>query len=107
MENFISDPFVKIYVCESFFSKVGILVIRRSAYSAEIVGIAVSEKARHIGIGKQMILNAMESEHLKRLDAQTDDSSIGFYIKCGFDEERIVKEYPDGSAVRYKCSLIK
>jgi hypothetical protein len=47
----------------------------------------------------------MESEDLKRIEAQTDDDSVGFYRKCGFDEERIVVDYPDGSAVRYNCVL--
>ena len=29
------------------------------------------------------------------------------YRKCGFSEEKIVIEYPDGSAVRYNCVLHK
>ena len=76
-------------------------------YAAEIVGIAVSDNARRKGIGKQLIQRVMESENLESIKAQTDDDSIGFYRKCGFSDERIVIEYPDGSAVRYNCVLHK
>jgi len=44
---------------------------------------------------------------LECVKAQTDDDSIGFYRKCGFSEEKIVIEYPDGPAVRYNCVLHK
>ena len=47
----------------------------------------------------------MEYESLEMIEAQTYDDSIGFYRKCGFDEERIVVDYPDGSTVRYNCVL--
>ena len=43
----------------------------------------------------------------ERLEAQTDDDSVGFYRKCGFAVERIVVDYPDGSVVRYNCVLNK
>jgi ribosomal protein S18 acetylase RimI-like enzyme len=74
---------------------------------AEIIGIAVSEKDRHKGIGSKMIQFIMGSEGLERIEAQTDDDSIGFYRKCGFAEERITVDYPDGSVVRYNCVLNK
>ena len=72
-----------------------------------IIGIAVSDNARRKGIGTQLIQRVMESEDLKSVKAQTDDDSIGFYRKCGFSDERIVIEYPDGAAVRYNCVLHK
>ena len=76
-------------------------------YVGEIIGIAVSDNARRKGIGTQLIQRVMESEDLKSVKAQTDDDSIGFYRKCGFSDERIVIEYPDGAAVRYNCVLHK
>ena len=81
------------------------MVLKLSEAAAEIVGIAVSDNARRKGIGKQLIQRVMESENLESIKAQTDDDSIGFYRKCGFSDERIVIEYPDGSAVRYNCVL--
>ena len=103
----ISDPSVKIFVCELNSKKTGMMVLKFSDSGAEIIGIAVSEKLRRQGIGNHMIQYVMESEGLERLEAQTDDDSVGFYRKCGFTEERIVVDYPDGSVVRYNCVLSK
>ena len=107
MENLLSDPSVRVYVCESQGKKTGMMVLRISDSVAEIIGIAVSEKKRRQGTGRRMIQYVMKSEGLERIDAQTDDDSIGFYRKCGFTEERIVVDYPDGSVVRYNCVLSK
>ena len=105
MKRFFSDPFVKIFVCEKQNIKIGMLVLKQSNLIEEIVGIAVKKKHRCQGIGKYMIYSVMESEQLKRIYVQTDDEAIGFYRHCGFSEERIIIKYPDGSTVRYNCSL--
>ena len=81
------------------------LVLDGSGVVPEIIGITVAEGQRHQGIGKQMIQAVMESEQIKTIKAQTDDDAIGFYRSCGFTEERVIKEYPDGISVRYNCSL--
>ena len=62
------------------------MVLKFSEAAAEIIGIAVSEKLRRRGIGKQLILSAMELEGIGRIEVQTDDDSIGFYRRCGFSE---------------------
>ena len=107
MEDCLRDSSVKVFVCESQGKKTGMMVLRISDSVAEIIGIAVSEKKRRQGTGRRMIQYVMKSEGLERIDAQTDDDSIGFYRKCGFTEERIVVDYPDGSVVRYNCVLSK
>ena len=107
MEDLISDPSVRVYVCESQGRITGMMVLRISDSAADIIGIAVSEKKRRQGTGRYMVQYVMKSEGLERINAQTDDDSIGFYRKCGFTEERIVVNYPDGSAVRYNCVLNK
>ena len=107
MEDFISNPSVRVYVCESQGRKTGMMVLRISDSAAEIIGIAVSEKERRQGIGRYLVQYVMKSDGLERIHAQTDDDSIEFYRKCGFTEERIVIDYPDGSAVRYNCVLNK
>jgi len=83
------------------------MVMKFSEAAAEIIGIAVSEKLRCRGLGKQLILSAMELEGIGRIEAQTDDDSIGFYRRCGFSEEKSIIDYPDGSVVRYNCILNK
>ena len=103
MEDLLSSPFVRILVCENRGKKTGMMILKFSDSDAEIIGISVSEKLRHQGIGNRMIQYVMKFEGLERLEAQTDDDSIGFYRKCGFDEERIIVDYPDGSAIRYNC----
>ena len=101
MEEYISDPSVKIFVCENEGEKAGILVLK----DEEILGIAVRNDQRKKGLGKEMIYQVMETEHLRRITAQTDDDAIGFYRRSGFEAEKVVIEYPDGSAVRYNCVL--
>ena len=107
MEGFLQASSVKVFVCEDRNRKAGMMVLKFSEAAAEIVGIAVSDNARRKGIGTQLIQRVMESENLESIKAQTDDDSIGFYRKCGFSDERIVIEYPDGAAVRYNCVLHK
>ena len=107
MDGFLNDPSVRIFVCDNQGEKAGMMVLKYSDAVAEIIGIAVSEKLRRQGSGNHMIQFVMESEGLDRIEAQTDDDSVGFYRKCGFTEERIVVDYPDGSVVRYNCVLNK
>ena len=106
MEGYLSNPSVKIFVCEYHRKKTGMMVLYYSDTVTEIIGIAVSNKCRRRGIGKQLIQRVMESENLKSIKAQTDDDSIGFYRKCSFTEEKIVMEYPNGVTVRYNCVLL-
>jgi ribosomal protein S18 acetylase RimI-like enzyme len=105
MEAYFADPSVKIYVCENDGEKAGILVLKEDGSEAEILGIAVKDDQRKKGLGKDMVYQVMESEHLRRITAQTDDDAIGFYRSSGFEAERVVIEYSDGSAVRYNCVL--
>ena len=107
MEGFLNAPSVRIFVCENQGEKAGMMVLKYSNAVAEIIGIAVPEKIHCRGIGRNMIQFVLKSENLESVKAQTDDDSIGFYRKCGFSEERIVIEYPDGSVVRYNCILNK
>ena len=107
MEDYLHDSSVKVFVCEDRNRKTGMMVLKFSEAAAEIIGIAVSEKLRRRGIGKQLILSAMELEGIGKIEAQTDDDSIGFYRRCGFSEEKSIIDYPDGSVVRYNCILNK
>ena len=105
MEGYLSNPSVKVFVCEHQRKKTGMMVLYYSDTFTEIIGIAVSNIYRHQGIGRQLIQSVMELENLKSVKAQTDDDSIGFYRKCGFTEEKIIMEYPNGATVRYNCVL--
>ena len=87
MEDYLNEQSVRIYICENRGEKAGMMILNYLGVTAEIIGIAVTNKARCQGIGKRMIQSIMESEGLERVVAQTDDDSIGFYRKCGFAEE--------------------
>lgn len=101
----LSDLSVKIYVCEEDNKRIGIMVIRVSDGIAEIIGLAVSENFRNKGIGRYLVTEVVRSEDLSILVAQTDEDSIDFYRKCGFDSTRREITFPDGLAVRYDCIL--
>ena len=105
--QYASDPDVKIFVCTETGIKAGMLVLREADETPEIIGIAVSASMRGRGIGTYMIRQLMESEHFEKVKAQTDDDAIGFYRKCGFSEEMLMVEYPDGRSRRYNCTLIR
>ena len=106
MERYCADPSVKLFMCEDRGKPAGMLVLDLSGSSAEILGIAVAEGSRRQGIGRHMILWSMASLRLVSLEARTDEDAVGFYLKCGFAAERHVIRYPDGSAVRFHCTLI-
>ena len=84
MEDYLNEQSVRIYICENRGEKAGMMILNYLGVTAEIIGIAVTNKARCQGIGKRMIQSVMESEGLERVVAQTDDDSIGLYRKCGF-----------------------
>ena len=105
MKQYISSPSTKVFVWEERGEKTGIIVLGQSGPAAQILGIAVSDAHRRRGTGRRMIHQVMASERLERIEAQTDDDAIGFYRRCGFDEERMVIDYADGPTVRYNCSL--
>ncbi len=107
MEDYLHYSTVKVFVCDCCGKKIGMMILKLSDDAAEIIGIAVSGNARRKGIGKRLIQSVTESEGIEKIKAQTDDDSIGFYRKCGFSEEKIIIEYPDGPAIRYNCVLYK
>ena len=105
MDELISDALVRIFLCETDDGIVGMLVMKKEADKAEIVGIAVSEKYRGHGIARQILQHAITEENLQTVFAQTDEDAVGFYRKCGFAAEEEIVEYPNRACVRYNCEL--
>lgn len=81
----------------------GLLAVKQSSSSAEILGIAVSEAVRHRGIGSALILHAMDALALKEITAETDDDAAGFYKKFGFEMTAEEKNYDGEICRRYFC----
>lgn len=67
--------------------------------SIEIINVAVNEKYQGQGIGKQLVLDAIQKARAlgyKNLEVGTGNSSIGqlaLYQKCGFRMDRIDKNF--------------
>ncbi|MGD6831136.1 GNAT family N-acetyltransferase [Sutcliffiella halmapala] len=74
--------------------------------TVELVNVAVSEDHHGKGIGRQLVMDAVEaarSKGYKTIDIGTGNSSIGqlaLYQKCGFrivgvDQDFFIKHYPE------------
>jgi ribosomal protein S18 acetylase RimI-like enzyme len=87
-----------VIVCVAAFNK-------ESDKIAQLIGIATSPKYRKSGIGRALILYAMESLELTELYAETDDDAVGFYRSCNFKIEDLECKYEN--CRRYKCTLRK
>ena len=96
---------LQAFICLAEGEISGILVLRPAEDGAEIEGIAVSPACRNRGVGRYMILQAIQQADLRRLTAETDDASVDFYRKCGFGIARKIRKFPDGEAIRYLCTF--
>jgi ribosomal protein S18 acetylase RimI-like enzyme len=70
----------------------------------EISNIAVSPDARKHGTGKAMIFE-LQQKYKMKVEAETDDDAVGFYLKCGFKAKAFIKTYSHVECRRYKCVL--
>ena len=81
MEGFLQASSVKVFVCEDRNRKAGMMVLKFSEAAAEIIGIAVSEKLRRRGIGKQLILSAMEESKRRRTMIQLVSTADAAFLR--------------------------
>lgn len=107
MRGAASDPNARIYACEESGGIVGFLILDRSGQVPEIAGIAVKASRRRRGIGRFLIRSVIEAEDLTALRAETDGDAVGFYEACGFAAAPFIREFPDGSAARFRCEWKK
>ncbi|KAA0547204.1 GNAT family N-acetyltransferase [Bacillus sp. BGMRC 2118] len=106
-EHIVQDYLTRgtCYVAEINKEIVGVYVlVATRPKTIEIVNIAVSEKHQAIGIGKALVLHAIETAKVKgykTIEIGTGNSSIGqlaLYQKCGFrirsiDTDFFVRHY--------------
>ena len=71
--------------------------------AGELRHIAVRPEHRGTGIGKAMLVTAVDRFDLSELTAETDQEAVGFYRKCGFRVESLGERYP--GTERYRCTL--
>ena len=101
-----SKPEISIFVCTYQQENAGIIVLSaHPGNSAEILGIAVKDKLKRLGIGKFMINSAAAVLGLKSITAETDDDAVNFYRRSGFETKAFIRHFPDADVTRYHCSL--
>lgn len=88
------------YVAEYNKEIIGVYVLlSKSPETIELINIAVSESAQGKGIGKQLILDAIQRSIVKgyqTIEVGTGNSSIGqlaLYQKCGFRITSIDRDF--------------
>jgi ribosomal protein S18 acetylase RimI-like enzyme len=106
LSELASKPAISIFVCSYQQENAGIIVLTvLPGSSAEILGIAVKDKLKRLGIGKFMINSAAAVLGLKNITAETDDDAVNFYQRSGFAIQAFVRHFPDGDVTRYQCTL--
>ena len=89
----------QVFVAEQEKEAAGILVLQQKGNTAEIMNVAVAEKARGQGIGRQLVEHAIEQakeKSTKQLIVCTGNSSLpalALYKRCGFVVDSIEKDY--------------
>ena len=88
------------YVAVEAGEVVGVYVLlQKDEHTAEIMNVAVAEPRQGKGLGKKLILHALEvakSLGMKKVEIGTGNSSIGqlaLYEKCGFQMTSIIENY--------------
>ena len=88
------------YIAVEAGEVVGVYVLlQKDEHTAEIMNLAVAEPRQGKGLGKKLILHALEvakSLGVKKVEIGTGNSSIGqlaLYEKCGFRMTSIIENY--------------
>ena len=88
------------YVAVEAGEVVGVYVLlQKDEHTAEIMNVAVAEPRQGKGLGKKLILHALEvakSIGMKKVEIGTGNSSVGqraLYEKCGFQMTSIIENY--------------
>lgn len=102
--SYLNDPSTAIYGFYANHALLGVIVLQSTAPStAEIVGIAVEHSHQHRHIGRNLIQYAVTAGRYPELYAETDDDSISFYERCGFEAEAFQAAYDGIPCRRYRC----
>ena len=98
-----SDHAVSVYACEDHGRILGVVIVKRTDHStAEILRIATDPCHRRAGVASSLIFHAAAALQCAALTAETDDDTVGFYRKCGFQVETLATIYPGTN--RYRCT---
>src|SRR5690606_16604954 len=76
-------------------------VIWLSKCEVELKHISVKSSNRRQGLGKEMVNEFIEENHIKRMKVETDKNAVNFYKKIGFNITSLGEKYP--GVERFKC----
>jgi ribosomal protein S18 acetylase RimI-like enzyme len=83
---------------------IGFMGLRwRGSHEATIRHIAVRRDFRNKGVGRRLVLFAMEHFELRSLEAETHLGAVEFYQRLGFSVTSLGEKYP--GTERFLCRL--
>ena len=100
--RYASDPELQVWGWQVERRTVCAAGLRVKGQSAEILHIGTRANSRQKGHARNLLLAIAERLNLSRLDAETDDGAVEFYIQAGF---RVQETAGRGGIARYHCTL--
>lgn len=102
LARYVADPALQFWVWTLEGRPISAVGLRLNGDSAEVLHLGTAAEARHTGAGRSLLLGLTTRLQLREVTAETDDSAVGFYRRCGF----AVREAPStGDRIRYHCTL--
>ena len=102
MESCTYGGFPSLWIASRSDAVIGVLRLESQSRSrCTITHIAVHQRLRGQGIGRNLIEFIRDELNFRQEEAETDDDALGFYKACGFEIESI-GENSNGTR-RYKC----
>ena len=102
VDAYIEDNTFEVYAYKSDDKNIGIIIFNISNDICVIHDFAVKKDSRAKGIGSKLVDYVVENFKPKKIIAETDNNSVGFYEKYGFTITEISKTYDDA---KYLCVL--
>ncbi len=94
-EQVYTSPRRALYVWQEGDQPLGILGIERIGRDAALLlHIAVDEAHRTQGIARKMVQTVIAQEHLQSLYSETDQNSVAFYRRYGFEVTSLGEKHP-------------
>ena len=100
--RYASDPELQVWGWQVEGRTVCAAGLRVVEQSAEILHIGTRADSRQKGHARNLLLAVAERLNLTRLEAETDDGAVEFYIQAGF---RVQETAGRGGIARYHCTL--
>lgn len=103
LDEYESEPSLELFGYESEDEVVGIIGFQRyDGGEIRIRHLAVKPECRGAGFGRGQILELIELEKPRAVVAETDEESVEFYRRIGFEIESLGERYP--GVERFRCT---